>query len=111
EKVFRLSPTVYTKIFTNSWFFVLITKVLQITAKSIVLPINTLIKTRYKPMKKQILTFALIAGMIGAITTGCSSSKSTSGSDTTKKDTTAMKPMPTDTMKKDTGMKKDTAMK
>lgn len=55
-----------------------------------------------KRIKKQILTFALIAGMIGAIATGCSSSKSASGSDTTKKDTAAMKPMPTDTMKKDT---------
>jgi len=58
-------------------------------------------------MKKQVLTFALIAGMIGAIATGCSSSKTASDSDTTKKDTTAMKPMPADTMKKDTGMKKD----
>lgn len=61
-------------------------------------------------MKKQILTFALIAGMIGAITAaGCSSSKSTSSSsDSTKKDTAAMKPIPADTMKKDTSMKRDT---
>lgn len=57
-------------------------------------------------MKKQVLTFTLITGMIGSIAVGCSSSKNASGSDTTKKDSTVVKPM-TDTMKKDT-TKRDT---
>jgi len=58
-----------------------------------------------KPMKKQIVNFALIAAIIGSITAGCGSSKSATGSDTTKKDTSKVTPPPpakTDTMKKDT---------
>ena len=61
-------------------------------------------------MKKQILTLALAAAMIGALATGCSSSKSASGSDTTSvKDTTktGAPPAAVDTLKKDT-TKKDT---
>ncbi len=62
-------------------------------------------------MKKHILSFALIAGMIGSITTSCSSQKNAGSGDTTKKtDTTKMSspvPTATDTLKKDT-TKKDT---
>lgn len=59
-------------------------------------------------MKKHILSFALVATMIGAIATGCSSEKKASdGSDTTKTDSGAMMSTPTDTTKADT-MKKDT---
>ena len=55
-------------------------------------------------MKKKILSLALIAAMIGSIAAGCGSSKSATGGDTTKKDTSKMTPPPakTDTMKKDT---------
>jgi hypothetical protein len=65
-------------------------------------------------MKKQILSFALVAAMIGSIAAGCSSSKNASGSDTSKMDSGKMTTPPaTDTaMKKDTGtMKKDTSHK
>lgn len=65
-------------------------------------------------MKKQILSVALVASMIGAIATGCSSEKkAASGSDSTKVDsasTTTPAPAAADTMKKDTA-KKDTAKK
>lgn len=65
-------------------------------------------------MKKQILSLALVATMIGAITSGCSSAKDAkSGSDSTKMDsasTTTPAPAATDTAKTDT-MKKDTAKK
>ncbi|MDP9078745.1 MAG: hypothetical protein M3O71_15040 [Bacteroidota bacterium] len=62
-----------------------------------------------QPMKKKILNFALIAAMVSTIAAGCSSSKSASGSDSTKMDSAKMKtpPAAADTMKKDT-MKKDT---
>lgn len=40
-------------------------------------------------MKKQILSFALVATMIGSIAAGCSSTKKTDGSDSTS--TTTMK--------------------
>ncbi|WP_374948239.1 hypothetical protein [Mucilaginibacter sp.] len=58
-------------------------------------------------MKKHILSFALVATMIGTIATGCSSEKAAgSGSDSTKMDSTATMSTPTttptDTMKKDT---------
>jgi hypothetical protein len=63
-------------------------------------------------MKKQILSVALVATMIGAIATGCSSTKKTDGSDSTS--TTTMKDSSSSTMttkpdttKKDT-IKKDT---
>lgn len=64
-------------------------------------------------MKKQFLSLALIAGMIGSIAAGCSASKNAGDSDTTaKKDSTTMSsptnPSATDTTKKDTSMKKDT---
>jgi hypothetical protein len=65
-------------------------------------------------MKKQILSFALVAAMIGSIAAGCSSSKNASGTDTAKMDSGKMTaPAATDTaMKKDTGkMKTDTTKK
>jgi hypothetical protein len=58
-------------------------------------------------MKKQILSLALIAAMIGTIASSCSSQKNASSSDTTSKDTSKVS-APADTMKKDTSMKKDT---
>lgn len=66
-------------------------------------------------MKKHILSFALVATMVGSIAAGCSSTKSTDGSDSTKTDSTAaVAPTPattdstsskTDTVKKDTTKK------
>jgi hypothetical protein len=61
-------------------------------------------------MKKNILSFALIAAIIGSIAAGCGSQKSaTTGSDSTKKDTTKVTTpaptTPTDTAKKDTTKK------
>ncbi|RKR83153.1 hypothetical protein BDD43_3355 [Mucilaginibacter gracilis] len=58
-------------------------------------------------MKKQVLSFALVAAMIGSIAAGCSSTKKTDGSDTTSttttvKDSTSTMSTPTDTTKKDT---------
>lgn len=60
-------------------------------------------------MKKHILSFVLVAAVIGSIATGCSSKKNVSGSDSTSvKDTTKMTTpppsatAPPDTMKKDT---------
>jgi hypothetical protein len=64
-------------------------------------------------MKKQILNLALVATMVGAIATGCSSEKkANSGSDSTKMDSASTTPpaATTDTAKTDT-MKKDTAKK
>ncbi len=62
-------------------------------------------------MKKQFLSFALVAAIIGAIATGCSSEKKAGdGSDTTKMDSTSQStpaPAATDTTKTDT-TKKDT---
>ncbi|WPV01872.1 hypothetical protein SNE26_08810 [Mucilaginibacter sp. cycad4] len=60
-------------------------------------------------MKKQFLSFALVAAMIGAIATSCSSEKKAGdGSDSTKMDSTsAPAPAATDTAKTDTA-KKDT---
>lgn len=52
-------------------------------------------------MKKQILSFALVATMIGSIAAGCSSEKKASGSDSTATDTSKMTSL--DTSKKDTG--------
>jgi type IV secretory pathway TrbL component len=62
-------------------------------------------------MKKQILSLALVATMVGAIVAGCSSSKTTSGSDSTSTDTSKMAPAATDTTKKDTSAKPDTTKK
>jgi hypothetical protein len=61
-------------------------------------------------MKKQILSFTLIAAMIGTLASSCSSQKNASSSDTTSKDTSKMSApaSATDTMKKDTSVKKDT---
>lgn len=64
-------------------------------------------------MKKQILSLALVAAMIGAIVTGCNSEKkASSGSDSTKMDsasTTTTAPASTDTTAKTDTAKKDTA--
>ena len=65
-------------------------------------------------MKKHFLSFALVATMVGSIAAGCSSTKSTDGSDSTKTDSTATMASPaasdssaaqTDTGKKDTTKK------
>ncbi|MBD1392101.1 hypothetical protein [Mucilaginibacter glaciei] len=66
-------------------------------------------------MKKQMLSFALVATMIGSVAMGCSSEKAAgSGSDSTKTDSTATMSTPTttptDTAKKDT-MTRDTTKK
>lgn len=54
-------------------------------------------------MKKQILSFALVATMIGSIAAGCSSEKKAGTGDSTSTDSTAVTtPAATDTMKKDT---------
>lgn len=102
---------VFCKIVMVIVLFFLIGKILQTTKKVLALCLNTKIKNEIQPMKKQVLTFALITGMIGSIAAGCSSSKNASSSDTTKKDSAVVKSMSTDTMKKDTSMKKDTAKK
>ena len=65
-------------------------------------------------MKKHILSFALVATMVGSIAAGCSSTKSTDGSDSTKTDSTAtVAPAATDSTssKTDTTAKTDTAKK
>ncbi|MBB6109581.1 hypothetical protein SAMN05421821_1046 [Mucilaginibacter lappiensis] len=63
-------------------------------------------------MKKQILSLALVATMMGAIATGCSSEKKAGGSDSTSTDTSkTATPAATDTAKKDTSAKPDTAKK
>jgi len=74
-----------------------------------ILIVSYIIIKRQIPMKKQILSFALVAAIIGSIAAGCGSSKDASSADSTgtRKDTTTTK-MSTDTMKKDTSMKKDT---
>ena len=63
-------------------------------------------------MKKQILSFALVATMIGSLAVGCSSEKKAGTSDSTSTDTSKMT---TDTSKKDTAKtdttKKDTTKK
>jgi hypothetical protein len=62
-------------------------------------------------MKKQILSFALVAAMIGTIATSCSSEKKAGdGSDSTKMDSTSQSaptqlPASTDTTKTDTQQK------
>lgn len=64
-------------------------------------------------MKKQILSVALVATIIGSVAMGCSSEKAAgSGSDSTKMDSAATMTTPaaTDTMKKDT-MTRDTTKK
>ncbi|WDF80572.1 coproporphyrinogen III oxidase [Mucilaginibacter sp. KACC 22773] len=65
-------------------------------------------------MKKQILSFALVAAMVTALAIGCSSTKDASkGADSTKMDstsTTTPAPAATDTAKTDT-TKKDTSKK
>jgi hypothetical protein len=68
-------------------------------------------------MKKHFLSFALVVTMVGSIVAGCSSTKSTDGSDSTKTDSAAtVAPAPTtDTTKTDTTKtdttKKDTTKK
>ncbi len=61
-------------------------------------------------MKKQFLSFALVAAMIGAIATSCSSEKKAGdGSDSTKMDSTSQSaPAATDTAKTDTTIKDTT---
>ncbi|MEN0054775.1 MAG: hypothetical protein AAGC65_13960 [Mucilaginibacter sp.] len=64
-------------------------------------------------MKKQILSLALVATMIGAIASGCGSAeKAAGGSDSTKVDSasTTTAPAATDTAKTDTA-KTDTTKK
>ncbi|MBB5394460.1 MULTISPECIES: hypothetical protein [unclassified Mucilaginibacter] len=62
-------------------------------------------------MKKQFLSFALVATMIGSIAAGCSSEKKTGGSDSTMTDSTATMATPApDSAKMDT-MRKDTTTK
>ncbi|MES2064947.1 MAG: coproporphyrinogen III oxidase [Bacteroidota bacterium] len=64
-------------------------------------------------MKKHILSFALVATMVGSIAAGCSSTKSTDGSDSTKTDSTAtVTPAATDsTSSKTDTTKQDTTKK
>ncbi|TSJ39192.1 hypothetical protein FO440_15625 [Mucilaginibacter corticis] len=66
-------------------------------------------------MKKQILSFALVATMIGSLAVGCSSEKKAGTSDSTSTDTSKMASPDTgkkDTTKKDTGkMSTDTTKK
>ncbi|WP_133300153.1 hypothetical protein [Mucilaginibacter terrenus] len=58
-------------------------------------------------MKKQILSFALVAAMIGGLAAGCSSEKAAgSGSDSTKTDSTATMSTPATTS--DSTVKSDT---
>ena len=60
-------------------------------------------------MKKQILSFALVATMIGSIAAGCSSEKKTGSSDSTQTDSAAaVAPASTDTVKTDTTIKDTT---
>ncbi|WP_143822046.1 hypothetical protein [Mucilaginibacter pedocola] len=66
-------------------------------------------------MKKQILSFALVATIVGAVAAGCGSEKKAGdGTDTTKTDSAAVMSTPSttpaDTMKKDT-MTRDTTKK
>jgi len=67
-------------------------------------------KFNRNPMKKQILTIGLIAALIGSIATGCSSKKSMSSSDSTKKDTSKLTP-PAPMKATDTATKRDTLRK
>jgi len=54
-------------------------------------------------MKKQILSIAFMAGIVGLMATGCSSNKAASGSsDSTKKDSMATMSKPDTTVKPDT---------
>lgn len=66
-------------------------------------------------MKKQFLSFALVATMIASVAAGCSSANETSGSDSATVDSSSkMAPASNDTtMKKDSGMvaPKDTTVK
>lgn len=64
-------------------------------------------------MKKQILSLALVATMIGAIATGCSSEKKAGGSDSTSTDTSKMATpaVTTDSTAKPDTAKKDTTTK
>ncbi|NHA02881.1 hypothetical protein G7092_03705 [Mucilaginibacter sp. HC2] len=64
-------------------------------------------------MKKQILSLALVATMVGAIAAGCSSEKKAGGSDSTSTDTSKMASpaAKTDTAAKPDTAKKDTATK
>jgi len=57
------------------------------------------------PMKKQILSFALVAMMIGSIAAGCSSTKNASSADSTGTVTDTTHRMAPDTMKRDTTKK------
>ena len=57
-------------------------------------------------MKKHILSFALVATMIGSIAAGCSSVNETVGSDTPMVDSSTIT-SPVDTMLKPDTMKKD----
>jgi pentapeptide MXKDX repeat protein len=59
-------------------------------------------------MKKRILSFAVVAAIIGSVAAGCSSANKAGGTDSTSKDT--MKTM-TDTSKKDTMKPADTTKK
>ncbi|MEO6523445.1 MAG: hypothetical protein ABIN91_17305 [Mucilaginibacter sp.] len=61
-------------------------------------------------MKKQILSFALVATMLGSIAAGCSSTQKANGADSTTTVKDSSSTMTTDTMKKDT-VKKDTTTK
>lgn len=61
-------------------------------------------------MKKQILSFALVAVMIGSVAAGCSSTKNASGADSTGTVTDTTHKMAPDTMVKDT-TKPDTTKK
>ncbi|RYU92318.1 hypothetical protein EWM62_02460 [Mucilaginibacter terrigena] len=63
-------------------------------------------------MKKQFLSFALVATMIGSIAASCSSEKKTGGSDSTMTDSTATMATPaaTDSTKTDS-MARDTTTK
>lgn len=58
-------------------------------------------------MKKQILSLALVAGIVGMMAAGCSSEKSANGSDSAKVDSAAT----TTTAPADTAMKPDTTKK
>ena len=64
-------------------------------------------------MKKQILSMALVATMVGAIAAGCSSEKKAGGSDSTSTDTSKMATpaATTDSTAKPDTAKKDTTTK
>ena len=76
--------------------------------------VHLIINFKLISMKKHILSFALVATLIGSMAMGCSSEKAAgSGSDSTATDSTATMatPAPADTTMKTDTMTKDTTKK